>query len=71
MSVKYAFIASEEGNYAIIKMCAWAKVSRSGYYDWAGRAPSQRARRRAELAVLVRYSLRALRRHLRLPPGPR
>lgn len=56
MNVKYAFIASEEGNYPLTKMCTWAKVSRSGFYDWAGRAPSARARRRAELAALVRYS---------------
>lgn len=56
MSVKYTFIASEEGNYPIIKMCAWAKVSRSGFYEWAGRGPSASAVRRAELAVLVRHS---------------
>lgn len=56
MSVKYAFIAREEGNYPVIKMCTWAKVSRSGYYAWLGREPSARARRRADLAVLVRYS---------------
>jgi transposase InsO family protein len=56
VSVKYAFISSEEGNYPITKMCDWAKVSRSGYYDWAGREPSARALRRAELTVLVKYS---------------
>lgn len=58
MSVKYAFIASEEGNYPIVKMCQWAKVSRSGFYDWYGRSPSARALRRAELTVLVRYSFK-------------
>ena len=31
MSVKFAFIAGEEGNYPIYKMCGWAKVSRSGF----------------------------------------
>ena len=56
MSVKYAFIASEEGHYPVSKMCVWARVSRSGFYDWASRAPSARARRREELAVLVRFS---------------
>ena len=47
MNVKYAFIASEEGNYPIVKMCDWAKVSRSGFYDWWSREPSARAARRA------------------------
>lgn len=56
MNVKYAFISSEEGNYPIVKMCDWAKVSRSGFYDWWRREPSARAVRRTELAVLVRYS---------------
>lgn len=53
MSVKYAFIASEEGNYPISSMCRWARVSRSGFYEWAGRAPSATARRRATLTELV------------------
>lgn len=56
MSVKYAFIRSEEGNYPIASMCRWAKVSRSGYYDWAARPLSARARRRSELATLVEFS---------------
>lgn len=56
MTERYAFIAGEEGNYPIIKMCIWANVSRSGYYEWATRAPSAQARRRAELTVLVRHS---------------
>ncbi len=54
--MKYSFIASEEGNYPITKMCTWAKVSRSGFYDWSTRAPSATALARAELATLVRYS---------------
>lgn len=56
MSVKYAFIHSEEGNYAVSSMCRWARVSRSGYHAWRTRAPSARAGRRAELAALVRFS---------------
>lgn len=56
MSVKYAFIAGEEGNFPVSKMCAWAGVSRSGYYDWVGREPSAQARRREELTLLVRCS---------------
>lgn len=53
MSDKYAFINSEEGNYSVRKMCIWAKVSRSGYYEWRHRVPSRTAIWRAELAVII------------------
>ncbi len=54
--MKYAFIAGEEGHYPIVKMCRWARVSRSGYYEWVGRDPSDRARRRVELESLVKFT---------------
>ena len=56
MSVKYPFISGEEGSYPIEKMCAWAKVSRSGYYEWHGRGPSASALRRRRLSALVAWS---------------
>ena len=56
MTVKYAFICGEEGNYPIDKMCVWAKVSRSGYYEWHGRGPSPTALRRRRLSALVQWS---------------
>lgn len=56
MNMKFAFIAGEEGNYPIYKMCVWANVSRSGYYEWRDRAPSATAVRRGELAALVRFA---------------
>jgi transposase InsO family protein len=56
VSAKYAFISSEEGTYPISKMCGWSDVSRSGYHSWKHRTPSERARRRAELTELVRFS---------------
>lgn len=56
MSVKYAFINREEGNYPIASMCRWAGVSRSGYHDWRTRPVSAQAIRRAELAELIKYS---------------
>ncbi|WP_433560407.1 IS3 family transposase [Nocardia sp. CA-151230] len=55
MSVKYAFIASEEGNYSVVDMCRWAKVSRSGYYDWYRREPSATAQRREILAAEIQF----------------
>lgn len=55
MSVKYAFIGGEEGNYSVRSMCRWSKVSTSGYYDWKDRAPSATALWRAELGELIAY----------------
>lgn len=40
--MRYAFIESLKGEYAIKKMCAWLEVSRSGYYKWREREPSFR-----------------------------
>ncbi|MGV1006161.1 MAG: hypothetical protein ACOYEV_15650 [Candidatus Nanopelagicales bacterium] len=51
--MKFGFIAGEEGNYPVSRMCVWAKVSRSGYYDWKSRGPSARALRREALGALV------------------
>lgn len=56
MSVKYAFIHGEEGNYPIASMCRWACVSRSGFHAWKRRVPSATSRRRAELAAVVKFS---------------
>ena len=55
MNVKYAFIAGEEGNYPVRKMVAWAKVSRSGYYEWKTRTPCSTARWRAEVGEIVEF----------------
>lgn len=56
MSEKFAFICSEEGNYPVVLMCTWAKVSKSGYYAWKRRTPSATARRRTLLSTLVKAS---------------
>lgn len=59
MSEKFAFICSEEGNYPVVKMCRWMKVSKAGYYAWKGRSPSATARRRTLLTTLVKASFTA------------
>jgi len=53
VSRKYAFIASEEGNYPMHLMFRWAKVSKSGFYEWKGRGPSHTCRRRELLGRLI------------------
>lgn len=54
MSSKYEFIEGEKANYPIYKMCVWARVSKSGFYEWRGRPESATAERRAWLAAQVR-----------------
>ena len=42
-----------EGQHAVTLMCRVLTVSRSGYYDWRHRAPSERARANAPLTADV------------------
>jgi len=51
--VRYAFIESLRGTYSVVKMCRWAKVSRSGYYKWRNRKPSARELRKLEAESLL------------------
>lgn len=53
MSAKYEFIDAQKAHYPVIKMCAWAGVSRSGYYDWVDRPASGTARRREWLKTVI------------------
>ena len=40
--MKYAFMAAHEQEYSLKRMCRVLRVSRSGYYAWKQRAPSER-----------------------------
>ena len=51
--MRYALIHSLKGDYAVIKMCRWAKVSRSGYYKWRSRKPCVRDLRRFKAESLL------------------
>lgn len=54
MSAKFEFIDAQKADFSIVKMCEWAEVSTSGYYEWRGRPASATAIRREHLAALVK-----------------
>lgn len=47
-------VASIKANYPIVRMCPWAGVSKSGFYEWQGRPASATAERREALLVKIR-----------------
>jgi putative transposase len=53
VSAKYEFIDAEKAHYPIVKMCTWAGVSTSGFYEWRDRPASATARRREQLKLLI------------------
>lgn len=54
MSEIYQLIEAEKANYPIVKMCAWAEVSRSGFYEWRDRPVSAAEQRRIWLCERIR-----------------
>lgn len=53
MSAKYELIDAEKADHAVIDMCAWLHVSRSGYYEWRSRPLSATAERREHLKPMI------------------
>ena len=54
MSEMYELIEVEKANYPIVKMCEWAEVSRSGFYEWRDRPVSAAEQRRQDLCERIR-----------------
>lgn len=57
--MKFALIDAEKANFPIGFMCRQLGVSRSGYYAWQGRAPSNREVEDRRLAIDVAAAFRA------------
>lgn len=52
--MRYAFINEHRTIWPIVTMCRVLAVSRSGFFGWVKRLPSQRQQRRDELAAKIR-----------------
>ncbi len=54
MSEKHQLIDAERADYAVVKMCQWLEVSKSGYYEWCNREASATELRREDLKVKIK-----------------
>ncbi|MBO0884578.1 MAG: IS3 family transposase [Mycobacterium sp.] len=60
MTEKYVFIAAQRAACeavdapTVAQMTSWLGVSKSGFYEWDGRAPSDAERRREELKIKIK-----------------
>jgi transposase InsO family protein len=58
---------SLRNQHAMQKMCAWLNVSRSGYYKWRHRKPSEQALRRAHVHEAVALTFDRFKRRYGAP----
>lgn len=52
--VKYAFVSAQAAYHPVSLLCHVLKESRSGYYRWSQRIPSQRAQADKKLLKTIR-----------------
>jgi putative transposase len=65
--VIYLFVHKHRFQYRIEKLCKVMSVSRSGYYKWINRKPSEREKRRAKLKKRIRYHFDGFKRRYGSP----
>jgi putative transposase len=53
VTAAYELIDAEKANHAIVDMCSWLSISRSGYYEWRHRPASATAERRERLMAMI------------------
>ena len=51
--MKFALIEAEKAHFPVAVLCEVIEVSRSGFYAWQSRPPSDRTRQDAQLAVEI------------------
>jgi putative transposase len=54
--MRFRFIAAEKAQYPVSLLCRCLRVSRSGFYAWAGRGPSARVQQDARLIAQLRLA---------------
>ncbi|WP_241423510.1 IS3 family transposase [Candidatus Contubernalis alkaliaceticus] len=54
MSDKFKFIKTHKFGHSMEKMCMLLKVSRSGYYDWVDRPPSNREKKDQKILKIIK-----------------
>ena len=52
--MKYAFIRAQAQQHSVARLCAALGVSRSGYYEWRDRKPSEQAKENERLLRCIR-----------------
>lgn len=60
--MRFAFIQAEKANWKVAALCRALKVTRSGFYAWQRRGPSQRRREDERLRVHVRATFKRSRK---------